>query len=69
MDVGHRGLRLGLIDAGVPPSQAAGIVFFIDDQLHLDRHQSEGARKQYRKVLSGLDPEAVRANATSHTPL
>lgn len=56
---GHTQLRRGLIACGVAPATAAGLVFFIDDQMHLERHQSESTRFNYRAVLRELDPKKV----------
>lgn len=59
-ELGHDGLRLGLIRQGVPPHVAAGIVFFLADQMALDRHQSTAARVNYRDRLLELDVEQLR---------
>ena len=56
---GHTLLRRGFIACGVSPAASAGLVFFLDDQLLLERHQSEHARVRYRAILRDLDPELV----------
>lgn len=57
--VGHRALRQGFIAVGVTPAKAAGLVFFLDDQANLDRHQSEPSRVNYRRQLERLDRDRV----------
>ncbi len=67
-ELGHRRLRRGLIEAGIPASTAAGLVFFLEDQMHLDRHQAEKSRNRYRSVLNSLDPATVADLATRAIP-
>jgi len=64
-ELGHRGLRRGLIGCGVSAQVSANLVFFIEDQMLLDRVyvQTGETRSRYRKVLADLDPEEVRARA------
>ena len=52
---GHRALRNAFIECGVSAQQANGLVFFLDDQLHLERHQDADSRRRYRRLLDGLD--------------
>jgi hypothetical protein len=59
-ELGHDGLRLGLIRRGVSPASAQGIVFFLSDQMTLDRHQHESTRVAYRAILLELDVEELR---------
>ncbi len=56
---GHRGLRAGFLAEGVSPTVAGQLVWFLDEQLHLDRHLSKEARGRYRRILEGLDPDRV----------
>jgi hypothetical protein len=67
-DLGHRGLRVALIEAGLTPQLAGGVVWFLDDQRHLDRHQSDKSRNRYRRELDELDPDAIRALARRAIP-
>jgi hypothetical protein len=57
--IGHRRLRLALIASGVSPTLAGQVVWFLDEQLHLDRHLGEASRTKYRRVLEGLDVARV----------
>jgi hypothetical protein len=61
----HRAVRAAFIELGISPSVAANLVFFIDDQRHLDRHQDEATRGRYRKILRDLDPAKVREFASN----
>jgi hypothetical protein len=57
---GPSALRRGLIEAGVSPQVAAGLVFFLEDQLTLAPHvQHQGTRTRYRATLAALDPSTV----------
>lgn len=67
-ELGHRGLRQALIGAGVSAQVAGGIVWFLDDQMHLDRHQNEASRNRYRGALASLDPAQVRVLASRSIP-
>ncbi len=64
-ELGHRGLRLGFIAAGVRASIAANLTAFVEDQKFLDRHQSEKSRNNYRRQLAELDVGQVRKAAAS----
>jgi hypothetical protein len=61
--VGHGPLRAAFIECGVEPQVAGGLVFFLEDQITLSRHQAADTRKRYRKVLRGLDLVVVEAAA------
>jgi hypothetical protein len=61
--MGHTKLRYGFMGAGVPPQVASGLVFFLEDQLTLERHQTDQTRTRYRKVLRDLDIEDVEEAA------
>ncbi len=58
------GLRRALIAAGVRPAVAGNLVWFLEDQVMLDRHLSEQSRKNYRHQLAELDVEKVRTAAS-----
>ena len=62
-ELGHRRLRAAFIAAGIPAARAGALVFFLDDQRHLDRHQAEATRTRYRALLAELDPAVVRRRA------
>jgi hypothetical protein len=64
-ELGHAHLRRAFIEAGETPAVAGNLVWFLEDQVTLDRHLSKGARHQYRGRLAELDPEKVRAAAQS----
>jgi hypothetical protein len=57
-DLAH--IRIGLIRLGISPTLAQGVVFFLDDQRSLDRHQSVTSRCAYRRVLREITPEDLR---------
>jgi hypothetical protein len=57
--LGHRRLRQALIASGVSPTLAGQMVWFLDEQLHLDRHLTANSRTKYRRVLEGLDVARV----------
>jgi hypothetical protein len=59
-ELGHQDLRDGFIAAGVAPQVAGGLVWFLDDQMRLTRHQSESSRNRYRRLLETLDSSKVR---------
>lgn len=62
-ELGPSALRRGLIACGLSASIAGGVVWFLEDQLLLDRTQHTHTRTKYRRVLESLDPSAVRARA------
>lgn len=66
--IGHRRLRLALIASGVSPTLAGQIVWFLDEQLHLDRHLTADSRTKYRRILDGLDIGAVAQIADRAIP-
>jgi len=66
--LGHRALRNAFIAEGVSPQTAMGLVFFIDDQRHLDRHQTQQSRTRYRRQLEGLDLATVAELANRAIP-
>ena len=61
-EVGPFALRRAFIDAGLSPSVAGGVVFFLDEQRTLDRHFSPDQRTNYRRLLAEFDPDEI-ANA------
>ncbi len=67
-ELGHRGLRNAFIGAGVSAQTAMGLVFFLDDQRNLDRHQTSNSRARYRTVLRGLDVTTVAELAAGAIP-
>ncbi|MGA2835485.1 MAG: hypothetical protein ABSF84_02700 [Acidimicrobiales bacterium] len=64
-ECGHRALRNAFIEVGVTAQQAMGLVFFLDDQRHLDRHQTHQSRSRHRQILAGLDIASVASAARS----
>jgi len=62
-ELGPSALRRGYIACGVPAQIAGNLVWFLEDQLLLDRTQAETTRGRYRRVLSELDPDEVRRAA------
>ncbi len=62
-ELGHSRLRRALIESGVSAAQAGGLVFFIEDQMTLERHQDQKTRSRHRRILAGLDPGTVRSRA------
>lgn len=60
LELGHDALRLGLIRRGVSAAQAQGIVFFLADQMALDRHQGVSTRVKYRDALLEIDVAELR---------
>lgn len=66
--VGHRALRRAFIQSGIPARVAGELVFFVEDQMMLERHQSERSRVRYRDFLEGLDPREVERLARRAIP-
>lgn len=62
---GHATLRRALIAVGETPNVAGNLVWFLDEQVTLDRHLTDTSRTRYRRRLAELDPEGVRAAARS----
>jgi hypothetical protein len=67
-ELGASGLRRALINAGLKPEVAGNLVWFLEDQLTLERSLSPGTRTRYRGVLASLDPAKVRALASRSIP-
>lgn len=64
-DLGHAGLRRAFIAAGETPTVAGNLVWFLEEQVTLDRHLTDQSRGRYRRVLAELDPVKVRKLARS----
>jgi hypothetical protein len=58
-ELGPSNLRRAFIVAGVSPRVAGNLVWFLEDQWLLDRHQTDTSRSRYRATLRDLDPERV----------
>jgi hypothetical protein len=58
-------LRRAFIAAGESPTVAGNLVWFLEEQVSLERHLSRDAAVKYRRVLDDLDPEKVRKLARS----
>jgi hypothetical protein len=59
-------LRRAFIAAGQSATIAGNLVWFLEEQVTLDRHLSEFSRNKYRDILRDkLDPGKVRALAQS----
>lgn len=67
-DFGHAGLRMALIRAGQSPQVAGNLVWFLEDQLTLERALSQSTRTNYRGLLAELDPAKVRRLAARPIP-
>lgn len=65
-ECGPSALRRGFMRCGVPPQVAGNLVWFIEDQVDLDRTQSESTRSRYRRILAELDPDEVRRAARTN---
>lgn len=61
--LGPSSLRRAFIHCGVPAQVAGNLVWFLEDQMNLEREQSPATRLRYRKALAELDPEEVRRAA------
>lgn len=59
-DVGPFALRRAFIAAGETATVAGNLVWFLEEQVTLDRHLSERSRVKYRDALAELDPKRVR---------
>lgn len=57
--VGPSRLRRAFIAAGVSARVTGNLVFFIEDQMRLERHQSHDTRTRYRAELANLDPARI----------
>jgi hypothetical protein len=62
-EVGHRVMRAAFIELGVTAQLAGNLVWFLDDQVELDRHLSESTRTRLRSELAKYDPAEVLATA------
>jgi hypothetical protein len=65
---GHRPLRAAFIQAGISPQVAGGLVWFLDDQMALERTQTDKSRVRYRSILTTLDKAQVAAAAKRAFP-
>jgi hypothetical protein len=61
--MGHSKLRHGFIAVGVSSATTGGLIFFLEDQITLNRHQEGHTRAAYRKILEGLNIDEVIAAA------
>lgn len=59
-ELGHAGLRRAFIAAGESPQVAGNLVWFLEEQVTLERHLTDTSRSRYRRVLAELDPDQVR---------
>jgi|HubBroStandDraft_6_1064221.scaffolds.fasta_scaffold667821_3 hypothetical protein len=58
--VGHREARARFMYWGDLSATVAGqLVWFLDEQIHLDRHLTERSRVRYRDILDTLDLDRV----------
>lgn len=67
-EVGLPSLRRGFLGVGVSPTMAGQLVWFLYEQLTLDRALSGKSRSRYRDELSALDYDAVAREARRATP-
>lgn len=67
-EVGHRRLRAAFMAGGVTAQVAGGLVWFIEDQAQLDRHQDAKSRTRYRAILANLDPAHIAKLASGAIP-
>jgi hypothetical protein len=58
-ELGHGRLRRAFIAAGETPTVAGNLVWFLEEQVTLDRHLTEASRGRYRRLLEQLDPAKV----------
>ena len=65
-ELGPSRLRRAFIRCGVSPAIAGNLVWFLEDQLVLERNSSDKSRVSYRCILRALDPvEVLRAARTT----
>jgi hypothetical protein len=68
-EVGLPALRRGFLAAGVSTTIAGQLVWFLYEQLTLDRSMSSESRSRYRRELEGLDYDIVAREARRAMPL
>jgi hypothetical protein len=68
-EVGLPALRRGFLAAGVTPTVAGQLVWFLYEQLTLDRALSGTSRTRYREELERLDYDIVAREARRAMPL
>jgi hypothetical protein len=54
-------VRAGFIAAGVSPTLAGQLVWFLLEQQSLDRHLTDKSRVKYRRILADLDLDSVNS--------
>lgn len=59
-ELGPSRLRRAMIGSGVAARVAGNLVWFLEDQVVLDRHQTDTTRTRYRHQLQRLDIDQVR---------
>lgn len=59
-ELAHGRLRRAFIAAGQTPNVAGNLVWFLEEQVTLERHLSPDSRVNYRRRLAELDPSEVR---------
>lgn len=65
-ELGPSRLRRAFIRCGVSPAIAGNLVWFLEDQVSLERHFDAGTGVKYRQALRALDPvEVLRAARTT----
>ena len=68
-EVGLPALRRGFIGAGASATLAGQLVWFLYEQLTLDRALSSKSRTRYREELGALDYDLVAREARRAMPL
>jgi hypothetical protein len=68
-EVGLPALRRGFLGAGMSPTVAGQLVWFLYEQLTLDRSLSAASRRKYRDELDRLDYDIVAREARRAMPL
>ena len=58
-EFGHRTLRRKFMACGITPTVAGQLVWFLDEQLHLERSLNQASRARYRQILRKLDIDEV----------